>query len=452
MLEFDPCRTSPSLLHKYSQIVCSPSNKIADNLAIVLRHLDVGIVPPQRRTTVSAHSALGVGHGIQRTGALSVDGRFRRRYGQRRKDKGAADATAERGANVICRTGRLFLAATLVAIIVAQPDSATAEDGINGIIDTHAHLVPDEAMHFDEALAAAIDVMDRYGIATTFVMSPPSSPAVDRKYDLDDFSAAAKRYPGRFRFMGGGGSLNPIVHGHPDPSSVTPAVREAFAAEARRLIRTGALGFGEMSSLHISLSAKHRFAFVPADHPLLLLLADIAAEENVPIDLHCDTLQTEMATPQRLARFPNNPKRMPATIPALERLLAHNPKARIIWAHAGTDHLGDFTPERIGAMLDRYPNLFLSLKIASPRSQSENKVFSRKKLDSIWHDLLIRHADRFVIGTDSFYGGAGAAGVIVGFTEITEPHQRMTRLFLSKLPPEVARQIGRENARRLYRF
>ena len=353
---------------------------------------------------------------------------------------------------MIASNGRLLLSVALALILVAQPNLATPQEGIHGIIDAHAHLVPDEQMRFDDALAAAIEVMDRYGIETTLIMSPPSSPGVNRKYELDDFAAAAKRYPGRFRFMGGGGSLNPILHGHTDPSSVTATVRKAFAAEARRLIRAGALGFGEMSSLHISLSEKHRFAFVPADHPLLLLLADIAAEQNVPIDLHCDALQTEIATPERLARFPNNPERMPATIPALERLLAHNPDARIIWDHAGTDHLGDFTPERIGTMLDSYPNLFLSLKIVGPRSHSENKVFSGKSLNSAWRDLLTSHADRFVIGTDSFYGGAGAAGVIAGFTKITEPHQRATKVFLSKLPPDVARQIGRENARRLYRF
>ena len=360
---------------------------------------------------------------------------------------------------MIRRPGTLLLSVALVTILGTGPKSLDAaskspapQRRSQGIVDTHAHLVPDPQLRFDEALSAAVEVMDRYGIETTLIMSPPSSPAVDRKYDLDDFSAAAKRYPGRFRFMGGGGSLNPIVHGHPDPSSVTPAVREAFAAEARRLIRAGALGFGEMSSLHISLSAKHRFAFVPADHPLLLLLADIAAEENVPIDLHCDALQTEMATPQRLARFPNNPKRMPATIPALERLLAHNPKARIIWAHAGTDHLGDFGPERIGTMLDKYPNLFLSLKIAGARASTENKVLSRKRLDDRWRDLLTRHSDRFVIGTDSFYGGPSAAGVIAEFTRITEPHMRTTKVFLSTLPRDVARQIGRENAHRLYKF
>jgi predicted TIM-barrel fold metal-dependent hydrolase len=233
---------------------------------------------------------------------------------------------------------------------------------------------------------------------------------------------------------------------------VTAAVRDAFAAEAHRLIQAGAIGFGEMSSLHIALAEKHQYAFVPADHPLLLLLADIAAEENVPIDLHCDAVQSERTTPPRLRRFPTNPERMPATLPALERLLAHNPNTRIIWDHAGTDHLGDFSPARIGAMLDRYPNLFLSLKIAGPRAATENKVFTGKRLNGEWRDLLIGHADRFVIGTDSFHGGPDGAGVIAGFTKLTKPHMRTTKLLLSQLPPDVARKIGRENAHVLYRF
>lgn len=351
-----------------------------------------------------------------------------------------------------CKSGTQLLASVFLAVTCATMTPARAQTGGVAVVDTHAHLVPDREHHFDGALAAAVALMDRYGIETTFVMSPPRSTAVKGSYELDDFSAAAQRFPGRFRFMGGGGNLNPILHGHADPAAVTAQVRDAFAAEARRLIEAGALGFGEMSSLHVSLAERHQYAFVPADHPLLLLLADIAAEENVPIDLHCDANLSERATPKRLARFPTNPQRMPATIPALERLLAHNPKARIIWDHAGTDHLGDFTPQRIGMMLDKYPNLFLSLKIAGPRAQTENKVFSGKRLDGTWRDLLIRHADRFVIGSDGFYGGPGAAGTIAQFTKITEPHLKATRLFLSKLPRDVARQIARENARRLYRF
>jgi len=350
------------------------------------------------------------------------------------------------------RPGTLLLTLILFAVISATMTEARAQRSDVAILDTHAHLVPDRQLGFDDALAAAVATMDRYGIETTILMSPPRSSEVKGNYELDDFAAAAQRYPGRFRFMGGGGSLNPILHGHADPSELTTKVRDAFATEARRLIQAGALGFGEMSSLHVSLAEKHQYAFVPADHPLLLLLADIAAEQNVPIDLHCDAAASEQTTPERLARFPTNPKRMPATIPALERLLAHNTNARIIWDHAGTDHLGDFTPKRINMMLDKYPNLFLSLKIAGPRASTENKVISGKSLDGAWRDLLIRHADRFVIGTDSFYGGKAAAGVIAEFTRITEPHMRTTRLFLSKLPPDVARQIARENARRLYRL
>ena len=355
-------------------------------------------------------------------------------------------------ANVFDRGRNLILSIAVVATAVGLPDLATSQQGIKGIVDTHAHLLPDASLSFDGALSEAVKVMDRYGIETTLIMSPPRSTAVKGNYEVEDLLAAVGKHPGRFRLMGGGGGLNRTLHGHADPSSVTAGVRDTFSTEARRLIGAGALGFGEMSSLHVSLSREHQYAFVPADHPLLLLLADIAAEEGVPIDLHCDALQEEIATPRELAKYPTNPKSMPATIPPLERLLAHNPRATIIWVHAGTDHLGDFTPKRIGGMLDRYPNLFVSLKIAPPRSSSKQKILSKKKLDGSWRELLIRHADRFVIGTDAFYSSPGAAGAITGFTEAAEPMMKTMQMVLSKLPAKVAQQIGRENARRLYGF
>jgi hypothetical protein len=98
----------------------------------------------------------------------------------------------------------------------------------------------------------------------------------------------------------------------------------------------------------LSVIPRHGYNFVPADHPLLLLLADIAAEHDVPIDLHMDTLIKSIATPAAFSRN-QNPKTLPETLAAFRRLLEHNPKAKIVWAHGGSDHLGDMTAELVGA-------------------------------------------------------------------------------------------------------
>jgi predicted TIM-barrel fold metal-dependent hydrolase len=159
-----------------------------------------------------------------------------------------------------------------------------------------------------------------------------------------------------------------------------------------------------------------------------------------------------MKTPPNLAKFPKNPGTFPATIPALERLLAHNRKARIIWDHGGTDHLGDFSAATVGGLMDRYDNLYVSLKVPGPKAQSVVKLFRAGALDPEWRSLLSRHSDRFVIGTDTFYAGPDGTGVIAEFAKYAQTRLRLTSQFLSLLPAELARKIGRDNALRLYRL
>lgn len=351
---------------------------------------------------------------------------------------------------MINKPAAMMLSLLIIAALGALPAKGIAQEAYGKIIDTHAHLAPDAQKGFERALKVAIATMDQFGIETSIVMSPPRPPNARGNYDSDDFRAALSRYPGRFRFMAGGGTLNPRLHNHPEPSQVGVALRDSFSAEARRLIDGGAAGFGEMSSLHVSLTERHGYTYVPADHPLLLVLADVAAEHGVPIDLHMDVAAEERRTIGRLAGLPNNPKLLPATVPALERLLAHTRRATIIWAHAGTDHLGDFTPERISALLDKHTNLFVSLKIAGPKAPTKNKVFAGRSLDPEWRALLMRHLDRFVIGTDNFYADPSAGGPMAEFSRVTGPRLRATKMFLSMLPPILARQIARDNALRLY--
>ena len=124
-------------------------------------------------------------------------------------------------ANVFDRGRNLILSIAVVATAVGLPDLATSQQGIKGIVDTHAHLLPDASLSFDGALSEAVKVMDRYGIETTLIMSPPRSTAVKGNYEVEDLLAAVGKHPGRFRLMGGGGGLNRTLHGHADPSSVT---------------------------------------------------------------------------------------------------------------------------------------------------------------------------------------------------------------------------------------
>lgn len=324
-------------------------------------------------------------------------------------------------------------------------------------IDVHLHLIPGRGQLEDYAGAveAALQEMDRFGIRMALILPPPYGDKQPNAYDYPSYAGALRRFPGRFAYLGGGGSLNPILHRHADPASVTEEMKRDFAAMAEKVIDSGAVGFGEMASLHISWVPGHPFEYVPADHPLFRVLADVAAKRDVPIDLHMDALERDTPTPQRFAGSPN-PETLPATMQALDRLLTHNLKARIVWAHGGSDPLGAMTPQAIGRLMDAHANLFVSLRIVGAQAPMQNKALTGGGLDPAWAALLNRHADRFVIGTDSFIPAPSLAGRGSGpgmmFSKRNTPKFQATVHFLSLLPPEVQRKVASENAVRIYKL
>ena len=346
--------------------------------------------------------------------------------------------------------------AWLVAAVIAGAAGAQPSRPVQAPapwVDAHLHLVAgrDRQPDFAGAVEVAIREMDRFGIAVAIVLPPPQIDA-QPAYDASAFSSALRRHRGRFAHLGGGGTLNPIIHRYADPARVTDAVKRDFAAAAERIIDAGAVGFGEMASLHLSAVQGHPYEFVPADHPLFRVLADVAAGRDVPIDLHMDAVDGEMPTPARFAGL--NPPTLADTLGGLARLLAHNPKARIVWAHGGSDPLGAMTTAAIGRLMDAHPNLFVSLRTVGAQAPMLNKALAGGGLDPGWRDLLTRHADRFVIGTDSFMvsPSVGGGGPGVTFAGRNIPKLQATVHFLSLLPPDIARKVGRENAIRLYKL
>ncbi len=331
---------------------------------------------------------------------------------------------------------------------------AAQPGGVPGVefIDVHVHLIGGRSNNEDYRGAAieAIDHMDRLGIRKAIIMPPPQVINKDW-YDYPAFVHALHKYPDRFSFLGGGGELNSELHKYSAPSSVTEDVKRAFADQAEKTIRDGAIGFGEIASLHISAVPGHPFEFVPADHPLLRVLADVAAKFDVPIDLHMDAADNEMPVPPRF-KDGDNPTLLPPTIEPLQRLLKYNPNAKIVWAHGGSDPLGSMSPALIGKLMDEHSNLYVSLRVVGGRAPMHNKLLSFGEIVPEWLNILNRHSDRFVIGSDSFFVSPNLRGSGPGtrFAQRNLPKLRATRHFLSLLPPSVARKITRDNAIRIY--
>jgi Amidohydrolase len=312
----------------------------------------------------------------------------------------------------------------------------------------HLFANPEALADFDEAARQALQIMNAERIRTMLIMSPPR---VRPGPDTESLAALTDQYGPRLAMLGGGGTLNPVLHDAANSGDVAGEVRRQFEATAEGILARGAKGFGEIAAHHLSLAPGHAYEAVAPDHPLLRLLADIAARHDVPIDLHLDPVPSSRETPPHLGAA-QNPRLLQANVEGFERLLAHNRRTKIVWAHAGSDPLGSFTPQLVRALLARHGNLALSIRPVSPRPGA--MVHPTGDVNEEWVAVLRDFPDRFVLGSDTMIVATRYTGPPTPrlFAHRSEAQRRGIRRLLSALPPDVARQIGYENAERLYKL
>jgi hypothetical protein len=287
--------------------------------------------------------------------------------------------------------------------------------------------------------------MDQYNITKMIIMPPPFAPQSQQSYDYSDLLGVCKKYPDRFVFFGGGGPLNIMIHQTVDTKEISPALKTKFEKTALKILDKGALGFGEFAAEHFSLGPDHIYAWAPPDHPLFLLLAGIAAEHDVPIDIHMEAVPEAMSLPAGL-RSPPNPKTLTPNIAPFERLLAHNRKARILWSHVGWCNTGKRTVALCAELLGRHPNLYMSFKISPRDSRPECMPIEQGVgLKEEWLRLIREFPERFIIGTDQFYVSPRSP-----MRQIGPPSVEPTNRFFSLLPPDLARKLGQENPRLIF--
>lgn len=114
---------------------------------------------------------------------------------------------------------------------------------------------------------------------------------------------------------------------------------------------------------------------------------------------------------------------------AVERIFRHDPAAHVLWAHAG---FADAATVR--AHLERHANLVADLSFRSD-------VASGGTLERDWRALLIDHADRFLLGSDTYTPSRW---------HDVERIADAQRAWLADLPGGVADQIRWDNGQRLF--
>jgi predicted TIM-barrel fold metal-dependent hydrolase len=303
-------------------------------------------------------------------------------------------------------------------------------------VDTHTHLDPD---HPEESVAAALRAMPEEHATRIFFLPPPFLAGDRERHDADSILPAVKGHEDRLAVLGGGGTLNPMIQEAARSGEIGPAVRERFRERAEALLRLGVAGFGELSSEHFQGATGYQNA--PPDHPLFLLLADIAAEHGVPIVLHMEAVPRPMPPPAGVKSPPAPPELRP-NVEALERLLAHDRRARVVWAHAGWDSTGERSPALCRRLLAAHPNLFMDLKV-DPARPGKSPLLgggSTPTLDPRWLEIFREFPDRFVLGSDQHYPEPPGRPLL----------WKAVAAVLEQLPPELQRKIGSENAVRIF--
>jgi len=318
-------------------------------------------------------------------------------------------------------------------------------------IDVHVHTNgqgPNE--NWGTAVDLAERAIDRSNVRKMILMPTPQGGG-KTPWRMEFFSSFAKKQPEKFAIMGGGGSLNLMIHSESPDGVVSPALRTRFRQRAEELLAKGAVGFGEMGILHWALVSGHPFESVAGDHPLYLLLADIAAENDVPIDIHFDPVPEDMKRPSWL-KAPN-PKSIKENLSGFERLLEHNRKARIVWAHAGSDNTGTWDVNLSRRLLEKHPNLFMSVRMLVARAGRQHYPLGLTgQVKPVWLDLFQDFPDRFVIGGDQFFVSNDTGGPASTFSRRAKEHRDEVDKLLAGLPKDLARKIGFENAERIYKL
>lgn len=116
---------------------------------------------------------------------------------------------------------------------------------------------------------------------------------------------------------------------------------------------------------------------------------------------------------------------------AVEILMRHNGRAKIIWAHTGFS----LAPSRVASMLATYPQLWGEL------SYRGGITGAGGELTPEWRAMFEKYPDRFLLGSDTWISERWSSyGAIMA----------EYRGWLKQLPPAVAKQIAHGNAQRLF--
>ena len=278
---------------------------------------------------------------------------------------------------------RIALLATLAAVGFA----ARAEPYAGPLFDTHLH-------YNEEAFAAypigdALARMQRSGVRAIVANSRPN-----------DGTVALASGP---QARAAGVTVVPFVRLYRNRADYTGW----FADESIHAMVQQQLAAGTPSGPYRGLGEFHLYDSANANGPVARKLMLLAQQQGLAVLAHVDD-------------------------DAIELLLQHAPRARLIWAHTG---IGGTPVARVRALLAKHRGLMGELSYRPGLTDADGH------LSAEWKALIAEFPDRFMIGSDTWINARWSD---------YEGLMRSARLWLGDLPPELAQRVGWGNAAALF--
>lgn len=277
----------------------------------------------------------------------------------------------------------LFAAA--LAVLVAAP--AAAEPYGGPLFDAHLHY-NDEAWN-QHALPDVLGRMQRSGVRAIVANSRPNDGTRTLATARAETAAA-------------GVTVVPFVRLYRNRADYTgwfadPGIVTMVESELQRGTPAGPYrGLGEF----------HLYDSTNADGPTARRLMQLAQQRGLAVLAHVDDV-------------------------AIDKLMAHAPKARLIWAHTG---IGGVPVARVRELLGKYPLLIGELSYRPGLTEGG-------RLSAEWRALFTELPHRFLIGSDTWINGRWQ-----GYESLMQE----AREWLGELPPDVARRIAWDNGAELF--
>jgi predicted TIM-barrel fold metal-dependent hydrolase len=280
----------------------------------------------------------------------------------------------------------MFKSLNLFAAFILSTSPMFA-DGDNHAIGEAVKDIPifDAHIHYKEPAwrpyppRSVIKMMDRNGVAMALVSSTPDEGTIK----LWEY-APNRIVP----------ELRPYKKGAGSSDWTKAADMETYLED--RLAKYPHEGIGEF----------HVHRVYPSDEPLLRKVAKMALSRNIPIHIHSGAAPVDM-------------------------FFGYEPNLTIIWAHAGMSEPASV----VMTTMNKYPNLY------ADTSFRETDIFNQGKIDPEWAEIVKKHQDRLMIGSDTWVNSQWDQ-----YDEIID----LNRRWLSFFPREIVEKIAYKNAEILF--